>query len=55
MIYISHKLDETFRLADRVTVLRDGRYIGTRTVGETDEAELIRLMVGRPLTDSVSA
>lgn len=51
MIYISHKLDETFRLANRVTVLRDGRYIGTRAVGETDEAELIRLMVGRPLTD----
>ncbi len=51
MIYISHKLDETFRLADRVSVLRDGRYIGTRAVGDTDEAALIRMMVGRPLTD----
>jgi len=51
MIYISHKLDETFRLADRVSVLRDGRYIGTRAVGDTDEAALIHMMVGRPLTD----
>ncbi len=51
MIYISHKLDETFRLADRVSVLRDGRYIGMRAVGDTDEVALIRMMVGRPLTD----
>lgn len=51
MIYISHKLDETFRLADRITVMRDGHYIGTRLTGETSEAELIHMMVGRPLTD----
>ena len=51
MIYISHKLDETFRLADRVSVLRDGRYIGTRAVADTTEADLIRMMVGRTLTD----
>ena len=36
MIYISHKLDEIFRIADRVTVLRDGEYIGTRPIGEAD-------------------
>ncbi len=51
MIYISHKLDEIFRLADRITVLRDGRYIGTRSRDQTDEGELIRMMVGRPLSD----
>ncbi len=51
MIYISHKLDETFRLADRVSVLRDGRMVGTQAVGDTDEAALIRMMVGRPLAD----
>ncbi len=51
MIYISHKLDEIFRVADRVTVLRDGELIGTREVGQTDQRELIRMMVGRSLTD----
>lgn len=51
MIYISHKLDEIFRIADRVTVLRDGECIGTRLVSETQPGELIRMMVGRPLTD----
>lgn len=51
MIYISHKLDEIFRIADRITVLRDGEYIGTRPTSETDRGELIRMMVGRPLTD----
>ena len=51
MIYISHKLDEVFRIADRVTVLRDGEYIGTRLVAETQPYELIRMMVGRALAD----
>ena len=37
MIYISHKLDEIFRIADRVTVLRDGEYIGTRPIAEADQ------------------
>ncbi len=51
MIYISHKFDEVFRLADRVTVLRDGRYVMTRSTGETTEAEIIQAMVGRKLSD----
>ncbi len=51
MIYISHKLDEVFRIADRVTVLRDGEFIGTRLVSETNPQELIRMMVGRSLSD----
>ena len=51
MIYISHKLDEVFEIADRVTVLRDGAYIGTVNAAETDQRQLIGMMVGRPLSD----
>jgi D-xylose transport system ATP-binding protein len=47
MIYISHKLDEVFRITDRVTVLRDGRTIGTSPTKELDEAGVIAKMVGR--------
>jgi rhamnose transport system ATP-binding protein len=49
MIYISHRLEELSQVADRVTVLRDGAEVATRSMAETDRAELIRLMVGRPL------
>jgi rhamnose transport system ATP-binding protein len=49
IIYISHKLVEVFELADRVTVLRDGQYIGTKNVGDTNERELISMMVGRTI------
>ena len=51
ILYISHKLSEIFAHADRVTVLRDGQYIGTRRVAETTPAEIIRMMVGRELGD----
>ena len=47
IIYISHHLDEVFKIADKITVLRDGQYIKTIGVGETDEPHLIRDMVGR--------
>lgn len=47
VIYISHRLEEIFALADRVTVLRDGQSVGTHAVSGIDEAGLIRLMVGR--------
>ncbi|MBB1510881.1 sugar ABC transporter ATP-binding protein [Tessaracoccus sp. MC1756] len=50
IIYISHRLEEIFRLTDRVTVLRDGRIIKTLFTGETDRNELIQLMVGRSLS-----
>ncbi len=50
VIYISHRLEEIFALADRVTVLRDGQSVGTHRVGEIDEAGLIRMMVGREMT-----
>ena len=49
IIYISHKMDEIFTLADTITVLRDGKYIGTYPAAELDENKLIRLMVGREL------
>jgi ABC-type sugar transport system ATPase subunit len=47
MIYISHKLDEVFRISDRVTVLRDGRTIGTEATRSLDEGQVIARMVGR--------
>lgn len=50
VIYISHRLEEIFALADRVTVLRDGESVGTRSVSAIDESTLIRLMVGREVT-----
>src|SRR5437773_317855 len=50
VIYISHRLEEIFALADRVTVLRDGESVGTNPVDEIDEAKLIAMMVGREIT-----
>jgi rhamnose transport system ATP-binding protein len=50
IIYISHRLDEIFQVADRVTVLRDGESVRTQDVTEIDEAGLIRLMVGREVS-----
>lgn len=50
IIYISHHLDEVFKIADRITVLRDGRHIITCNVQEIDEPQLIRYMVGRDAT-----
>ncbi len=49
IVYISHKLDEVERLADRITVLRDGKRIVTRDAEGIDEAEMVRLMVGRQI------
>ncbi|KUK82679.1 MAG: ABC transporter related [Petrotoga mobilis] len=48
-IYISHKLDEIFELADTVSVLRDGKLIDTRPIGEVKESDLIKMMVGREI------
>jgi rhamnose transport system ATP-binding protein len=50
MIYISHRLEELPQIADRVTVLRDGRTIDTRPMAEVDRSQLIQLMVGRELS-----
>ena len=49
VVYISHKLDEVRRLANRVTVLRDGRRVATRDAAGLDEDEMVRLMVGREI------
>jgi len=49
LIYVSHRLDEIFQIADRVTVFKDGRYVGTKNIGEVTKAEVISLMVGREL------
>src|SRR5581483_2730335 len=51
IIYISHRLQEVFILADRVSVLRDGHYVGTRLVSETTEDSLVSMMVGRTIDD----
>src|SRR5207245_8931874 len=47
VVYISHRLDEIFAIADRVTVLRDGAFVGARKVADTNAAELVQMMVGR--------
>jgi ABC-type sugar transport system ATPase subunit len=46
-IYISHRLDEVFRLCDAVTVLRDGRHVATHPTRELQEASLVQMMIGR--------
>ena len=51
IVYVSHRMPEIFAVADRVAVLRDGHYVGDRTVADTDHAELVRMMVGRNLAD----
>ena len=51
LIFISHKLEEVAEISDRVSVYRDGNYVGTREAGHFDIPELISLMVGRELTD----
>jgi ribose transport system ATP-binding protein len=47
VIYVSHRMEEVFQIADRITVLRDGKYIGTRSLAETNYGELVRMIVGR--------
>jgi len=51
IIYISHRMSELKQIADRITVIRDGEYIGTRNSGEATTDELIAMMVGRKLTN----
>ena len=51
IIYITHKMDEVFQIADDITVFRDGRHIATVPAAETDRNSLIAMMVGRELTN----
>jgi ribose transport system ATP-binding protein len=50
IIYISHRMEEVFEICDRVTVLKDGQYVDTLDIKETDEKTLVGLMVGRDLS-----
>jgi rhamnose transport system ATP-binding protein len=49
ILFISHKFDEIFRIADRYTVFRDGQMVGAGLIRETDEDQLVRMMVGRDI------
>jgi ribose transport system ATP-binding protein len=51
IIYVSHRLDEVFRIADRVTVLRDGRKVASDRIADTNPAALVRSIVGRSLAE----
>jgi ribose transport system ATP-binding protein len=51
LIYISHRLEEIFEIGDRVTVMRDGEYVGTNAVCDVTRDDIIRMMVGRELKD----
>lgn len=51
IIYVSHRLEEIFELADRVTVLRDGQHVGERPIDELDRQTMIQMMVGREIED----
>ena len=51
IIYITHKMDEVFRISDDITVFRDGKHVGSCPAKELDRDKLIKLMVGRELTD----
>src|SRR4029453_18339754 len=50
-IYVSHRLEEIYRLCDTITVLRDGRHVGTATVKDLNKAALVEMMIGRRLED----
>src|SRR5690625_2373338 len=49
IIYVSHRMEEIFKICDRITVLRDGEYVGTEKIKETTFDEIVRMMVGREL------
>jgi ribose transport system ATP-binding protein len=54
IVYVSHHLEEVFEISDRVAVLRDGCYVGTKITGQTNESEIVSMMVGRALDASGS-
>jgi ribose transport system ATP-binding protein len=51
IVYISHRMEEVFRISDRVTVLRDGCHVGTRAIGDVNVPQLVRMMANRDVTD----
>ena len=50
-IYVSHRMEEIFRLCDAVTILRDGTHVATRPAGELTQPQLVQMMIGRPLDE----
>lgn len=51
IIFISHKLDEVFKVSDEITVIRDGQYVGTKATTDVTKEELISMMVGRDMSE----
>ena len=51
IVYTSHRLKEIFEVCDYITVLRDGKYVGSEDLANLDEDKMIEMMVGRKLTD----
>ena len=49
VVYVSHKLNEIFRICDKITVLKDGKYVGTRMVADITNEDIVKMMVGRNL------
>ncbi len=54
IVYISHRMDEVFRLSDRITVLRDGRMVSSAPIASCSRLEVVRQMVGRDLVDEIA-
>jgi len=52
IVYVSHKFEEVFALCDKVSVLRDGRFVGTERIDDLTQAELIKMMIGRDVTET---
>ncbi len=52
VVYVSHRIDEVFEVSDRITILRDGKYIATRPTATTTRRQLVNLMVGRELEET---
>jgi ABC-type sugar transport system ATPase subunit len=55
IIYISHRIDEIFQIADRATVLKDGKVVGTVRTGDVDKPTIVKMMVGRSLSETFPA
>src|SRR4029077_21189430 len=51
IVYITHRLDEVFRIGRRITVMRDGRHVTTRPIDQVDVPQLVRLMANRDLSE----
>ncbi len=55
IVYISHRMEEIFELCDRITILRDGSYIGTKKIKETDMNDVVKMMIGREIGERYPA